>query len=300
VHLAPLLLVGESIRQFPEKSVVHVFARHGPVLLYQRQDQIRLRRARGNVTIATERPILDDIEVRFRRYSDARNALLALRPERPLAAYEATTFPLFDTLKTQVYALLDVNQQAMVQADQRTQRDARLLALGHGALIVVALLSLVLLSEALGRHLLSRLSELRAVAQAIAAGDRTRRAATTSQDELGLVAQQLNAVLDRLHETETSLEGRLQQQRQVVLGLLEQLPSRAALLSLRGAVVASTLTREETEGLERAVAGNRALDPDRDTGPRSLNAGGVQLLLKLVSAGGLRPVGWVAVKESTS
>jgi methyl-accepting chemotaxis protein len=258
-----------------------------------------LRRAGSNVTIEAEQPILEDIETRYDEYTAARDSLLETRHERPLAAYEATTFPLFDTLKVQVYSLLDVNHQAMVQADRRAQRSARQRAMGYGLLVAVALLSLVVLSEALGRHVLSRLSELRSVAQAIAEGDRSRRAATTSRDELGLVGQQLNAVLDCLRETEGNLEGRLQQQRQMVLALLDQLPWRAALLSLRGAVVASTLSDAETVGLERAVAGDAALDPEQAAGPRPLNVGGVQLLLKLMRAGGVRPVGWLAVKGAT-
>ena len=135
-----------------------------------------LRRAGSNVTIEAEQPILEDIETRYDEYTAARDSLLETRHERPLAAYEATTFPLFDTLKVQVYSLLDVNHQAMVQADRRAQRSARQRAMGYGLLVAVALLSLVVLSEALGRHVLSRLSELRSVAQAIAEGDRSRRA----------------------------------------------------------------------------------------------------------------------------
>jgi hypothetical protein len=63
--------------------------------------------------------------------------------------------------------------------------------------------------------------------------------------------------------------------------------------------VASTLSDAETVGLERAVAGDAALDPEQAAGPRPLNVGGVQLLLKLMRAGGVRPVGWLAVKGAT-
>jgi len=264
----------------------------------ERNFQAALARARRNVTIEQEPPILDEIERRYATYREARDRLLAVAHARPLAAYEAATFPAFDTLKTRVYSLLDVNHRAMVEADERAQRGARLGALGHGALVALALLSLAFLSQALGRQVLSRLADLRSVAQAIARGDNRRRAAATSEDELGLVAQQLNAALDRLRETEGRLEGRLQQQRQIVLGVLDRFPSPAALLSLRGAVIASTLTAQETARLERAAAGVLPADTAGEMESRTLESEGKRMALTLLRAGGIRPVGWLATIEA--
>lgn len=111
-------------------------------------------------------------------------------------------------------------------------------------------LSLALL---LGRSVLDRLSELASVAAAIATGDRQRRATSTHHDELGSVGEQLNAVLERLAEMEGSTAGRLNQERQLTLALLDELSAPAAIVSLTGAVVASRLSVERTRQVEAAA-----------------------------------------------
>lgn len=108
-----------------------------------------LEAAEGNVTEEAERPLLERLRRDFMAYREARDRLLAAQPASPLRAYNTRVFPVFSTAKSQVFELLDLNHQAMVEAD----REARQAALQNGAwlgfLVAVALISLVFLSRAL-------------------------------------------------------------------------------------------------------------------------------------------------------
>ena len=254
--------------------------------------------ARANVTIAGEIEVLDTIDDGHAKYLAARDRLLEGSWERPLAAYQAETLPLFMALKQSVYDLLDLNHRAMVEADQRAQSAARNRAIVHGMLVAGALLSLAFLSQALGREVLARLSGLSSVAQAIAAGDTVRRAVPGGNDELGVVARQLNAMLDHAQSIEAELEGRLRQDRQLLLGLLGQLPQPAALLSLGGGLVASTLPAGDFEAVEAAVAG---LDTRKLLAHGSVireARDGRAIELRLLETEVERPVGWLAMVRS--
>ncbi len=258
-----------------------------------------VRAARDNVTIPEEAPVLDEIERRYVRYTEARTRLLQEVRERPLQAYEEETFPRFIEVKDTVFGLLELNHRAMIEADKQAQRSARLRALGHGSLVLVALLSLVVLSQALGRSVLDRLSDLASVAAAIAAGDRLRRATAIPRDELGSVAEQLNAVLDRLAEMEGSATGRLNQDRQLTLALLNELPMSAAIVSLTGAVVASTLSVGRTQEVEAAA---RRL-PSPDVGQpedSTVTVEDVGVSFRLLRASGVRAIGWLAVETKAN
>ncbi len=256
-------------------------------------------RARGNVTLAEESPVLDEIERRYAAFRQARDRLLSEPGERPLRAYETESFPLFGAVKDKVFELLDLNHRAMVEADVRAQHAARLSAMGYGLLVLIALLSLAVLSQALGHVVLDRLTDLGTVARAIAAGDRRRRATPVHPDELGVVAEQLNAVLDRLAEVEGSAEGRLGQERQLSLALLGEIGAPAAVVSLSGAVVASSLPPERSGALERAA---RQLPAGRlgDKPPGfTVDLSDLGLRCRLLRNGPARVVGWL-VEEASS
>jgi methyl-accepting chemotaxis protein len=258
-----------------------------------------VRAARNNVTIPEEAPVLDEIERRYVRYAEARTRLLQEVRDRPLQAYEEEAFPRFMEVKDTVFGLLDLNHRAMIEADKRAQRTARLRALGHGSLVLVALLSLVFLSQALGRSVLDRLSDLASVAAAIATGDRLRRATAIPRDELGSVAEQLNAVLDRLAEMEGSAAGRLNQERLLTLALLNELPMSAAIVSLAGAVVASSLSAGRTREVEAAARRLPSLEvhqPEEST----VTVEDVGVSFRLLRASGVRAIGWLAVETNAN
>jgi hypothetical protein len=250
--------------------------------------------ARANITISGEAEVLDRIEGGYARFMKARDRLLEEARERPLAAYQVETLPLFMDLKQAVYELLDLNHRAMVEADQRAQRIARRHAVVLGMRVVGALLSLAVLSQALGREVLDRLAGLSVVARAVAGGDRARRATPGGDDELGVVARQLNAALDRVEEVEAEIEGKLRQDRQLLLAVLDQLPPPAALLSLGGAVIASTLPEGDLDIVESLVPELKATAILERGRFAETAEDGRRVDLRLLMAANQRPVGWLA------
>lgn len=252
-----------------------------------------LAQAGSNVTLPQEGDLVREIGRSFEDYRRARDRLLQDRPERPLRAYETETYPRFEIVKRKVLALLDANHAAMVEADRGAQREATVRAVLHGLLVVVALLSLSFLSRAMRRNIFARLADFRAVAEAIAAGDHRRRAAVDAQDELGVIARQLNVILDEHQQLENVMQGRLNVQRQLVLGLLRARDRRAAVLSRDGQVVASTLDEPDT----RAVAEAAARLPEPDAAAPSLTreaAGARSVTFSPLATPAGRPVGWLA------
>lgn len=255
-------------------------------------------RARANVTEAAEPVILADLDARFLRYRAARERLLAEPQERPLAAYQAETLPRFEEVKEAVRQLLEVNQGAMVEADRRAERRADAQAAVHGLLVGVALISFGWLAQALGRDVLGRIAELKAVAAAIAGGDRTRRASVLRRDELGLVAELLNTVLDHHQRLEADVVGRLSQQRQLLAGLLANVPGPAVLLSPDGTQVVATLDPEPARTVADAARQLAATElPPREV--RVPLPSGTAVFSPLRVEGG-RLVGWLATVEATA
>jgi methyl-accepting chemotaxis protein len=250
--------------------------------------------ARANMTAPGEAEVIARIESGYAEFRAARDLLLGPASGQALLAYQSEALPQFMALKQSVVDLHDLNHRAMVEANQRAQRAARRQAALHGLLVVIALLSLAFLSQALGRGLLARLAELASVVRAIAAGDTARRTVPGDSDELGVVARQINAMLDKVQQVESELAGRLQQDRQLLVALLRQLPHPAALLSLSGMLVASTLEAKDQDAVETAVAALDGLAMRTHGRVIERTAGGREVTLRLLEASGERPVGWLA------
>jgi len=211
-----------------------------------------LEKAKTNVTEDRESEIVERVEREYRSFREARDRLLSASHERPLTAYRLEAYPRFDTVKRSVVELLDVNHLAMIAADQQARASAFRNAVGHALVVVVALLSLACLSGELRREVLSRLADLESVAQAMAAGDLDRRADATKTDELGLLATQLNELLDHNADLRGRMEARLAGANDLVVGLLAARREPAALLRSDGRLVASTMSEEATERVRRA------------------------------------------------
>lgn len=254
--------------------------------------RLALARARSNITLAEEEQVIGNIEQRFATFTEARDQLLGATPEYPLRAYDEDTFPKFEAVKAGVIKLLEINHQAMVEADRQAQAIASQRATTLALLVLLALFSLAFLSRALNRTLLERLDELAEVAEAIAAGSFNRRAAAQYPDELGAVARQLNTVLDRQQEIENSMGGRTALYRDLLVALLGAVARPAAIIGLDGRVLASTLDAAGEARIEMIAANLPAADPDtRETGLPTENG---TVGLKLLVVGTERPLAWLA------
>ncbi len=234
---------------------------------------------------------------RYRQLSEDLLATLELRgtPEvAPLDAYEDQVGESFRALKVQVYQLLEEDLRTTVEREVGVESAARRYAAIYAALLVLALIVVAFLSRQLRRGLVDRLVATATVAQAVADGDRTRRVNSGPDDELGIIGRQLNALLDTEQSLHAQMDGRLCQQRQLLLGILHLWPKKVSLFTIYGDLAVCTLDEPDRE--EIAAAELHFPDPpaqSRDDKAFAPQLGKRELHCRLLRVDGRRPVGWL-------
>jgi len=156
-------------------------------------------------------------------------------------------FALVEILEKDLGKLATREQKILLRADEQLRRRTSIRTMAFSLLVIVALLSLVLLSRELRKSLLSRLDELRDLAHEIRRGHSQRRAFVESRDELGLLAEAINALLDAWDEERQESRGRELRRRRIIIGLLHALGKPAILRLPDGRVLASTDDKLEEE-----------------------------------------------------
>jgi HAMP domain-containing protein len=261
-----------------------------------------LGRAEANITMEGEGEALAAVTRLFSTYSAALDTLIASGPHATLAGYDTKTLPRFMAVKEAVLHLLELNHQAMLDADKSARRFAMRGSIVLGLVVAGTLLSFGFISRLLNRDLLLRLIDMNNAVKDVAAGDLGRRFDPVQNDELGSLARQLNAALDARSEAEGKMKGMLSQQRQLLFAMLERWGRGAALIGLDGVLIASTLTDERNRVIgdnrnairERARAAIRKAPADlKNTTLQIVTDEGETLSLAALVAGRQRPVGWI-------
>lgn len=190
--------------------------------------------ARGNITEDRERIVLGEMRRLHEELVAIRDQVIAGTPARPLVAYDEQIYPKFQAVKASVRELLDINHEAMQRADQEARTSARRSGAWIALLVTLAVVSLVLLSRALQQKVLERLSAVREVSKALAAGDTKRRVVLTGDDELTEIGCRLNEILDRRDENQGHWEGRLVVEKRLALALFQRLDPGGTIFALDG------------------------------------------------------------------
>lgn len=260
VSLGAAVSMLEQVERQDSATLVGLMQRGEPTAMLQAEEEFDRASARAFefATTPDELAMLENIKDRYNEYRRLREELLRSIPEDAYTAYHEGVYRTFVELKADVEAYLDAKKKTLGDANIEASQSAVEAAVLLGVLVTVALLSLGPLSRSLQRDVLGRLSEVGHVTEAIAAGDRRRRVRDFYQDELGQVARQLNAALDRQQELESQMQGRLLEQRRVLVGLLKQWPMPAALIGIDGELVASTLSESDEAELDRLTPRVRA------------------------------------------
>ncbi|MFU8803972.1 MAG: HAMP domain-containing protein [Bradymonadaceae bacterium] len=258
--------------------------------------------ARGNITIEGEAEALDRVAADYEEYRAVRDRIVASPRDRPMGVFRQDLFPRYSDVKEGVFELLTLNHEAIIAADENARRTALATAGWLGFLVTVSLVSMAFLARLLQRAILSRFDELTEAAESIIVGERSRRFEVSGHDELSVVARQLNAALDAQDELEAEMRGRLNQQKQLVLGMLEEFEGSQLLLGFDGQIIAATgvhpsdaLVTEVRDWLQKErKAIFESFREERDHTERSVELRGKLVRVKLLIAGGRRPVGWLA------
>jgi len=152
-----------------------------------------------------------------------------------------------DAIAADFNQLGTLDEKMLLEADRHLRTQTRIRTMAFSLLVVLALLSLVVLSRILRRSLLDRLDELRQLAHEIHRGHSHRRAFPGAPDELGLLAQAINKLLDSWDAERQEAVGRELRRKRILLALLNALGKPAAIALPDGRILASTIPDAEPE-----------------------------------------------------
>ena len=214
-------------------------------------------------------------------------------------------------VREEISTALKTERSQIVIFEERVRRLFARTGVQFGLLVALALISMVILAVALQKEVLQRLVKLRRFTDAVLSGEDHLRLRLGGRDELASVARQLNETLDRQQALHSRVEGRLNQQRTILLGALALLDRPVALVSFDGFLLASSLAEEDEScliGQELAIRKLQGKIP-RDEGVKNLEEldnlrayeiGGQFYVLGLMTASRNRPVCWVVVPSSNT
>ena len=194
----------------------------------------------GQLADAEQRALLARIRDAEPGFLAARDRVLA-PPDGtrapPAEEYETVFLPAFERLREPCDALFARSRGQMFDARDAVRDAANGGSVLLGVLVTVGLLSLIAVARSMRTNVLERLDELRRFSEAIAAGEQHQRALVGGHDELGRLAAQMNLMLDQRSALEGRLEGRLAQDRHMLVGMLGSFGDGALLLSTAGDLI---------------------------------------------------------------
>ena len=179
---------------------------------------------RGNLTEAGERDVLDALDRDYAAY----NQTLYRLQELPDAAarrayYQATTQPLFESVKGECRKLVQINETAMFAAKQRTTDDA-----GRSMLTLLAVALLVLgagfaISQYFIRRFLRPIGELSQRIAQVREGNLDISMEDGPNDETGRLIGEFNDMTRRLKDYERSSLGTLMGERNRSVAIVQSI-----------------------------------------------------------------------------
>ena len=162
--------------------------RQGEILFLQ-----WLGRAKDNITIAGEEEILTALEKNYRDYLQA-----VSWTDITTESYYETIFPLFETVRKQSIQLRDLNQETMVAASESARRISQQaiwsMAIAGGGAVAFGLIFSLLLCDRIVRPL----RKMTIATEKIAEGNYDVAVKVNSQDELGILAREINSMSQKL------------------------------------------------------------------------------------------------------
>lgn len=163
-----------------------------------------LARAKDNVTTAEEPEALRALESSYKSYLASVDGLLSATDSSATAGlnkldrYEQTIRPAFQIVRESAIRLRDINQTAMTEASSRTAIISQRAILSVAIAGFSAAVSGFVISWILSRNLARPVQAMRGATAQIADGNYDVQLAIASRDELGQLAEEINAMSKRL------------------------------------------------------------------------------------------------------
>ena len=163
----------------------------------QAEFQQWLARAENNITIEGEREIIDRIDTAYAEYT-TRFANILRDDLSAEDAYHDQMKPTFQEVRAACEELRMINLETMQAQSEETQALASRAIWSVGGVGLLAVVLGLAFSALLSKRIVRPIRQLKAASKALAEGDYEARVDVESQDELGGLAEQFNAMADHL------------------------------------------------------------------------------------------------------
>jgi len=161
-----------------------------------------LARAEDNITIKGEAEILAKISTQYSNYINRFDEFYHQPVENKWDYYNEELLPLFENIKNEIRNLRHLNQDQMVNAQERADSRA------EGAIISTSVISFFAILLAIGfglylsNQIIKPINKLKGAIQKIAEKNFEQKIEVYSNDEIGQLASDFNKMIDRLQDYE--------------------------------------------------------------------------------------------------
>ncbi|GAB4453455.1 MAG: KinB sensor domain-containing domain [Armatimonadaceae bacterium] len=213
----------------------------------------------ANITEPGEQEIVDDLGRHFTRYRTGLERLLDT--DNPLQEQEARNQyfqilqPQFVTIKGRVQEILDLNQEAILAADQQARQEADTATVASIGITALALLLGMGLAWRNIVTMTTPLVSLTRQAEQIGAGHLNQRIEVRREDEIGLLARTFNEMAERLQRARRLEEERLQRAERMSDAALANLYDPVIVTDAEGRLIHLNQAAEGLFGSARQVRG---------------------------------------------
>lgn len=208
-----------------------------------------------NITLPGEGESAERIRDLFNRYRAALKEVgdTALSPDNRREAYFTRLFPLFQQIKDTADAILQMNQQNMVEANDRARNTAEAAKQRMYILLLCGAVLAVLFVLFTGRWVLRPIDRLIRSTAEIRRGNLDLVVQSDSRDEIGRLSEAFNEMASSLREFRRSDRSRMARIQRSAQQVFRSLPDAVAVVDLDGRVEMATESAAEVFGLRPEI-----------------------------------------------
>ena len=209
----------------------------------------------NNITLPGEQEKALHLSDLFTQYKDTLRGLLdtPLSVEKRREEYFAKLLPLFQQIKATADEILNMNQQNMIDANDRARSTAAAAKHRMVILLLCGAIVAVLFVLSTGRWILRPISRLIRSTEEIRRGNLDFVVQSDSQDEIGRLSEAFNEMASSLREFRRSDRNRIARIQRSTQQVFKSLPDAVAVVDLEGRVEVATDTAVEVFGLRPDV-----------------------------------------------